>query len=385
MRARGRCAGDRTSESIMDQDGQSISNVLHAHKTFEPLSRETLQAIASVSRMIDLAPGETFIREGEESKDLFLLVSGTAAAVRDSGDGSLLVLNTMSSGDCIGELAFLDGGRRTASVRAETPCRVIDISADAIAGLANASAITGELKGALASVVVSRARTMSDDMLASLRHQLEIKTLQNQFGYFLLFTISLFLISSVLFYHVTQGHVENIYDPGFSWQTVFLFAIPCLIIIKAMKIPLSDLGLRKERFWRSLLEAVVACVVITIPVSIYFFGYWEKPSGQNVGVTVDAFFVVQYFIHIVFQEIGSRGLLQGLFQKFLGDERGHRSILMTSAIFASLHLTFGMDAVLITFFASLIFGYVYVWQKNLIGVIVIHYWLGLLAAMIVAF
>ncbi len=115
------------------------------------------------------------------------------------------------------------------------------------------------------------------------------------------------------------------------------------------------------------------------------FGFREANAEQSQGVTVDIFFIVQYFINVVFQEIGSRGLIQGLFQKFLDDTKGHRSIFLTSTIFASLHITFGMDAVIITFFASLIFGYIYLRQKNLAGVIIIHYWLGLLAAFVVAF
>ncbi|MBO6510143.1 MAG: CPBP family intramembrane metalloprotease [Roseibium sp.] len=49
-----------------------------------------------------------------------------------------------------------------------------------------------------------------------------------------------------------------------------------------------------------------------------------------------------------------------------------------------MHLTFGVDAVVITFFASIVFGYVYLYQKNLAGVILVHYWLGVLAALTVA-
>ncbi len=245
-----RHSGWERTEEIMQSNRESIAQVLRAHKVFRHLTDEALHAISDVSRVMDVGPGECFGREGDESKDVYLLVSGTAAAVRDTGNGTLVVLSSIPAGDCIGELAFLDGGRRTASVRAETQCKLIDIPAAAVRLVPNASSVVGELKGALATVLVSRARTMSDDMLSSLQRQLDAKTLQNQFGYFLVFTISLFLISSALFYHVTQGHVKNIYDPSFSWQTVFLFAIPCLIIIKSMKIPLSELGVKRDGLWK---------------------------------------------------------------------------------------------------------------------------------------
>lgn len=367
----------------MDNTAQPIDHELSSHPMFGALESKTIAAIASVSKRLDVQPDDLIVREGEESSDLFLIAAGSAVAFRDSGDGGTIVLNAINQGDCIGELAFLDGGRRAASIRAETHCYVIRISAEDLRSLPNAPAVVGELKGALAGVAVQRARAMSDEMLASLQQQLEIKTVQNQFGHFLIFTISIFLISAALFYLVAKHYVRDVYDPGFSWQFVMFLAVPCLLIIKILKIPLVDLGIRKEGLWRSLGESVAVCLLISIPALIYISYF--KPPSTGPGATIDIVFLGQYFVHTVFQEIGSRGLIQGLFQKFLDDRKGHRAILMTSMVFASLHLAFGVDAVIITFLASIVFGYVYLRQKNLIGVTIMHYWLGVLAATTVAF
>ncbi len=379
----------------MDTTLQSIVQVLAAHKPFSTLSRGSLEAIASVARPMRLPSGALIVREGDEGADLFLLVSGSAAAVRAADDGGQVVLNAIAPGDCIGELTFLDGGRRSASVRAETPCELVRIPADELRGAPDAQALVGDLKGALASVVVNRARSLSDEMLVSLRHQLEIKTIQNQFGNFLVLTIALFLISSTLFYLVAERYIADVYDPRFAWQAILFFALPCLLMIRIMKIPLRDLGIRRERLWRSLAESAAICVAIAIPVGVYFLWFAPAPIGEAVGdetsggggagATVDLFFLVQYFFHTVFQEVGARGLLQGLFQKFLDDRKGHKAILLTSAVFAPMHLAFGVDAVVVTFVASIAFGYVYLRQKNLAGVILLHYWLGVLAAVSVAF
>ncbi|MEQ8396039.1 cyclic nucleotide-binding domain-containing protein [Thalassobaculum sp.] len=363
----------------------TIAEELRSNRAFEQLSPKTIDSMATVSRRLAVSPGDLIVREGEENSDLFLFVAGTAVAVRNSEDGGLVVLNAIAPGDCIGELTFLGGGRRSASVRAETECDVIQIPAEALQSIPDAPAVIGDLKGALASVVVNRARSMSDEMLASLRRQLEIKTIQNQFGHFLIFTMAMFLIATALFYLVAEEYVQNVYDPGFSWQAVIFLAVPCLLIIKIMKIPMAELGIKREGLARSLGEAVAICVVITIPALIYLFAFKPRSTASEFGVTVDAFFLVQYFFHTIFQEVGSRGLLQGLFQKFLDDTKGHKAILLTSTVFASLHLAFGIDAVIITFVASIVFGYVYLRQKNLIGVTVLHYWLGVLAATMVAF
>ncbi|PVB60463.1 hypothetical protein DCO57_16825 [Labrenzia sp. 011] len=86
--------------------------------------------------------------------------------------------------------------------------------------------------------------------------------------------------------------------------------------------------------------------------------------------------------------LGTRGCQAEPLRDFLRhhqtETRGHRAILLTSMIFASLHLTFGVDTVAITFFASIVFGYVYLYQKNLAGVVLMHYWFGVLAALMVA-
>lgn len=368
-----------------DDAAQGIVQKLSSHPIAAQLSPDAVQKIASVAKEMSVRPGEMILEEGSACTDLYLLISGTAVAARKSHSGDTLDLNTIDAGDCIGELTFLAGGGRATSVRADTQCEIIFIPADALHAANDALPVLGELKGALAGVVVNRARAMSDAMLASLRRELEAQALQNQFGQFLIFTISIFLVSTMLFYLVAQHYVKDVYDPGFSWQTIFFLAIPCLFIIKFMKIPLADLGIKREGLWPSFRDSVLICAVISVPAAIYLIYFKEESSGNDLGVVVDGFFLVQYFANTVFQEVGSRGLLQGLFQKFLNDKKGHRAIFMTSTVFASLHITFGIDAVLITFFASFIFGYVYLKQKNLIGVTVLHYWLGVLAAIVVAF
>lgn len=364
---------------------QDIVKKLNLHPIAKQLSPEATDTIASVAKIMDVRPGELIVREGEECADLYLLIAGTAIAARKSYNDDSLDLNSVNTGDCIGELTFLAGGDRATSVRAETQCELVFIPAEELQTLPESLPVIGELKGALSSVVVNRARAISDAMMASLRRELEVQKLQNQFGQFLVFTISIFLISTVLFYLVAEDYVKDVYDPGFSWQTVFFLAVPCLLIIKFMKIPLADLGIKREGLWTSFRDSALICIVITIPVALYLFYFREHTAANDSGVVVDGFFLLQYFAHTIFQEVGSRGLLQGLFQKFLNDKKGHRAVFLTSTVFASLHITFGIDAVLITFVASIIFGYVYLKQKNLIGVTVLHYWLGVLAAVVVAF
>ncbi|MEM6846818.1 MAG: cyclic nucleotide-binding domain-containing protein [Pseudomonadota bacterium] len=362
-----------------------IAAQLTRHEAFARLSEDVASSVASVSKRLRVEAGDAIVREGDTSRDLFVLVSGTAVAVRQDKDNVEVKLNTIDTGECIGELTFLEGGVRAASVKAQTPCQVIMVPVDALAALPDHREVIGELKGILAGVVVRRSRRLSDEILAATKEQLAVKTLQNQFGYFLILTISLFLVTTGLLYMVHENYVQDIYNPSFTWQTVLLLAIPSITVIRLMKIPPYDLGIRSERFWRSLAEAIVVCVVFTIPVAIYLYVSGDLATERDSGTALSASFVAQYFIHCILQEVGARGLLQNLFQKFLADERGHKSVVFASVVFASLHITFGIDAVLVTLVASFGFGYLYLKQKNLAGVILVHFWLGLLAAYTIAF
>jgi Cyclic nucleotide-binding domain len=74
-----------------------------------------------------LAPSETLVRQGEPGDELFVVVDGVldvevdGAVVAQAGPGAVL-----------GELAVLEGGTRTATLRAVTACRVAVLAGDQI-------------------------------------------------------------------------------------------------------------------------------------------------------------------------------------------------------------------------------------------------------------
>lgn len=70
-------------------------------------------------RFRKLDPGDCLVHQGEPGDELFLLLDGVAAVEVDGEP-----LAEVGPGAVLGERALLDGGRRTATVRATTPCRV---------------------------------------------------------------------------------------------------------------------------------------------------------------------------------------------------------------------------------------------------------------------
>ena len=84
------------------------------------LSEEELDAVASVASELEFATGDAVITEGDFGHSLFLIEDGSADV---SIDGT--TVHTCGPGEVLGEIAVLSSGRRTASVVATSPLRVI--------------------------------------------------------------------------------------------------------------------------------------------------------------------------------------------------------------------------------------------------------------------
>jgi len=75
-----------------------------------------------------LDEGETLVEQGSEGTDLYLLLDGVLGVEVDGEQ-----VAEMGPGTMLGERASLEGGMRTATLRALTPCRVTVIPAELVA------------------------------------------------------------------------------------------------------------------------------------------------------------------------------------------------------------------------------------------------------------
>jgi CRP-like cAMP-binding protein len=92
---------------------------------FEGLSDRELEAVAHAAKERRFDTGDTVVVEGEGGVGFFVVADGTA---RVEVHGKRL--GTISAGASFGEVALLDdGGRRSATVVAESPLRVYGLTA----------------------------------------------------------------------------------------------------------------------------------------------------------------------------------------------------------------------------------------------------------------
>ena len=104
---------------------------------FGGVSREALGLLLEKARAVKVLAGECFFREGDPGGSAFVLESGRALAVK-AFRGSEVPLLEMGPGDCFGEVALLDLGPRSGSVRALEDCAALELTARALHGLSKA-------------------------------------------------------------------------------------------------------------------------------------------------------------------------------------------------------------------------------------------------------
>ena len=361
-------------------------SALRDHEAFQGLSEKAWQVITATATRLSYPAGEYIFHAGDTSRDLYFLEQGHAILLGDTqSDGSTPVLGEVGNNELIGELCFVDPAERLASLRTTSEATFVILSHEALMVHPDGKEALVELNGALAAPVVRLTRHIHEQHIHALEKRLEAEALHNKFAHFLLFTIMVFIASMALFYVAAENLVDDVYDPAFAWQGLILLTIPGIIVIRALRLPLSELGIRRQGLWRSLREAAILSSLFVVPALVYSIWGSTPDTEQLQGATINYWFFLHYAFHSVLQELGARGLLQTLFQKFLYDKAGHKSVFLTSMIFAVLHIAFGIDAVLLTFVSSIGFGYFYLRSHNLAGVSLLHYIVGCTGAILVMF
>jgi CRP/FNR family transcriptional regulator, cyclic AMP receptor protein len=109
---------------------QTYLNHLASVSLFSACSKKELQAVARASDEVDLPAGRTLCEQGSIGREAFVIVEGTAEVHRNKKK-----VATFGPGDCVGELALLDHGPRTATVTAATDIKVLVIGAREFAAI----------------------------------------------------------------------------------------------------------------------------------------------------------------------------------------------------------------------------------------------------------
>jgi CRP-like cAMP-binding protein len=120
---------DLATTTLDESAAQRTHRMLFASSPFSMLGSATLADVLSLTHLIEYAPGEYLIRQGDPAEFLLLVFSGRASArVRDTPPDRPPV-GEFRAGDVVGEMSLVTDAPRTADVVAETFVRCLRLSA----------------------------------------------------------------------------------------------------------------------------------------------------------------------------------------------------------------------------------------------------------------
>jgi CRP/FNR family cyclic AMP-dependent transcriptional regulator len=90
---------------------------------FEGLSKRELGAIHGAAKVTEFSAGRAIVEEGATGLGFHLILEGEAAVTVGGRKRA-----TVRAGDHFGEMSLIDGGPRSATVRAETPVRTLGLT-----------------------------------------------------------------------------------------------------------------------------------------------------------------------------------------------------------------------------------------------------------------
>src|SRR3546814_7239598 len=125
------------------------------------LMPDELAEVLETSEIKRVRAGEAIITEGKEGYDIYVIRQGSMVVEKAIG-GKPVFLSYLPAGSYVGEMALIDGGRRTATVRAAIKSEVIKLDGDAFRRLLARKPRSDERRGGKECVSTCKSRGSAD-------------------------------------------------------------------------------------------------------------------------------------------------------------------------------------------------------------------------------
>lgn len=144
---------------------EQVALALADNRLLSALSPADLAILAEHMEVVRYPAHATVIRQGDEDRDMYIVVEGTARVIRDQLD-----LGPVERGEHFGELALVDGAARSATVVASTPLVLARLDLQHYGELAACQpALSLRLAHAIIGGLAVLVRGLTEDIAALLR------------------------------------------------------------------------------------------------------------------------------------------------------------------------------------------------------------------------
>jgi CRP-like cAMP-binding protein len=106
---------------------QAIVDAVRHSRLATELSEAQMRTLADSLVLRDLRPDEVLVKEGHSDNHLYVIVNGAIGVVRNAGTTERVTLLTLTTGDLVGELSFIDDTPHYASLVSIGPTRVFGL------------------------------------------------------------------------------------------------------------------------------------------------------------------------------------------------------------------------------------------------------------------
>lgn len=116
-----------TATRTTEMTDPALLEALRKSKLAAELDDAQCGRLAAAMTLHDLRDGDVLVREGAPDDHLYLIDSGVLAVVKNADRPERVTLNTLAAGELAGEMSWLDGAERYASLVASGPTRVLGL------------------------------------------------------------------------------------------------------------------------------------------------------------------------------------------------------------------------------------------------------------------
>lgn len=385
-------------ESLNTEQNELIWPLIKGHPVFNGLADEDIKIVIPFFQNLSVPPGYIVMREGEnENLMIYLIIKGSMDVIKNVKSSEIekeiglqleqVIIAKLNSGDIFGELSFVKGETRSASIMSTTQSTLLAIDRKKMRAIEEKyPQVSILILKNIIGVVGGRLKLTSNEEVKKLRTLLRHTLLNSKTNLFFSYVIGLLCIYNLTIQSITDWSLNANLASIISAAIIVIFGVSLVLMIKQSQLPVKLFGITMNNWKPALRESMVwTSIVILSMIAVKWLliqtvtRYHHLPLFDlHVDNRYLTFNFLLYGLHSPIQEFVARGVLQGSLQHFFtGKNVKLRAILVSNALFSAthVHLMSGLLG-LIVFIPGLFWGWLYSRSENLLGVSLSHLLIG---------
>ena len=372
---------------------------LRKSQLFAELAEEAFERLVRHATVVHLEVGARLFVEGDEPDCFYIVLDGQCDVVKRARDADFVqTIASVEPGESVGELPLIEPGPRSATVRASRPSTLAAFPIEPVRRELFETHRTypylpllRELESHLASTV----KLMNEQAIRLLEERARSLEHKHRMSVFMIYVISVLCAFMFLLAGLTALTRHTAGTTVVTLPVIVVIGIILIRPIRALGLPWEAYGITTRHWLASLRDGLLLSVPLVAAMTAAKAVFVSISDEHRHLPIVDLFGsrsvgrwlllnLIYVAVIVPIQEFISRGLLQGLLERFI--ESKHRSLLaivISNVVFAAFHLYISLGVALLTLLLGVCLGWLYVRTRNLLGVCVAHAIAGVWALTVV--